>query len=486
MLRRLGYRLVLRSVEHDRAARAGTAFKVVMSWENVGVAPPYRDHRLAFRLSKAGGGGPRILVGETSIRGWHPGLAQVEETLLVPEDLEPGSHDLAIAVVDPATRAPDVRLAIAGREADGWYPVSRVEVLEKARDEPMLTHVDVFTSGADGYNTYRIPAIATAPDGTLLAFAEARKYSAEDPGFGKQDIDLVLKRSRDGGRTWSKMRVIEDPGELWSAANPATLLDRQRGRLWVFYLRSKPEKNTYSARPKTDDVQTLARFSDDSGEKWSEPIDLTAVARDLADGRWRSSVTGPGGAIQDRSGRLIVPVWKFEPWGNFTISSDDHGLTWHRGQAVPGDGGGDEDQLVELADGRILMDYRQQEGPHRWIAESADGGRTWSAPRPGETVSPVCCAIERYTLKSAGATRDRILWTGPRGPERKNLVVRTSYDEGRTFTGERLIGEGEAAYSDITILEDRTVGVLWERGVERGYQFIIFTRFNREFLEPGR
>jgi sialidase-1 len=351
--------------------------------------------------------------------------------------------------------------------------------------QPVITHVDVFRSGTEGYHTFRIPAIETAPDGSLLALAEARKYSQADPGFGKQDIDLVYKRSTDGGRTWSAMKVIEDPGELWSAANPATVVDRRTGRVWLFYLRCKPGRSTVTSRPGTHDMQSLARFSDDNGATWSQPVDLTAVARDLEDkDHWRASVIGPGGAIQTRKGRLIAPVWKTLPYGVFTIYSDDQGRTWQRGRMVPGDNLGDENQLVELADGRILVDIRQESGPHRWLATSGDGGRTWSEPRPGATVTPVACAVERYTLKSAGDDRNRILWTGPKGPGRANLVVRVSYDEGQTFPGERLISSGQAAYSDLTILKDKTVGVLWERGVEQGYQFITFTRFNLGFLEP--
>ena len=101
-------------------------------------------------------------------------------------------------------------------------------------------------------------------------------------------------------------------------------------------------------------------------------------------------------------------------------------------------------------------------------------------------MTPVCCAIERYTLKSAGDDRNRILWTGPKGPGRSNLVVRVSYDEGESFTNERTITDQNAAYSDITILKDNTVGVIWERGVKQGYEFVTFTRFNLEFLESSR
>ena len=350
--------------------------------------------------------------------------------------------------------------------------------------EPLLTQTDVFISGQDGYHTFRIPAVETAANGSLIAFAEARKYNAADPGFGQQEIDLVYKRSTNNGVRWSPMAVLEHAGEFWSAANPATVLDRRNGRLWVFYLRSRPGRSTETSRPGTDDFQTIARWSDNSGQAWSEPMDLTAVGRAMDDQAWRASVPGPGGAIQTLAGRLIVPMWK-TPFANFTIFSDDHGHSWQRGQSVPGKQGGDENQIVELANGRLLMDIRQNSGSHRWLAESADGGQTWAEPRPGASVTPVMCAIERFLLKAAGDDRNCIVWTGPQGPERRRLVIRWSDDEAQTFPNERLISPDYAAYSDLTILKDKTIGVLWERGVERGYQFITFSRLNRQWLEQG-
>lgn len=343
------------------------------------------------------------------------------------------------------------------------------------------THVDVYVSGTEGYFAFRIPAIETAPDGSLLAFAEARKHNLGDPGYDKQDIDLVLRRSTDQGQTWSPMVVIEDPGELWSAANPATVVDRDTGRIWLFYLRCKPERNTHTARPGTDDIQVLVRSSGDNGITWSEPVDVTDITRDMSDPRWRATVVGPGGGIQLRSGRLLFPAWLHEPYRVFTVFSDDHGQTWQRGQLVPGEQGVDEAQLVELSDGRVLFDMRQSTGPHRWMSVSDDQGSTWSEVYAGNQVTPVACAVERLSAEHVPDGRERILWTGPRGPARNTLVLRVSYDQGKTFQNERLISEEPAAYSDLTVLPDNSIGCLWERG---DYKYITFTRFDLGFIEP--
>ena len=341
-------------------------------------------------------------------------------------------------------------------------------------------HVNVFSSGQDGYAYFRIPALEAAPDGSLLAFAEARKYNAGDPGMENNEIDLVCKAQHGqrphlvghaGDRARGQAVVVGQSGHRGRSSNQTrvALVSPLQAGLWHD-----------TARPGTDDCQVLARWSDDNGQTWSAPQDLTAASRDMKDPKWRVTVIGPGGMIQDRAGRLVAAAWKFAPFGVLAVYSEDHGRTWQRSQPVPCPFG-DENQVVELSDGRILMDFRQEAGPHRWLAESRDGGRTWSPPRPGVRVGAVCCAIERYTLKSAGDDRDRILWTGPKGSQRHTLVARLSYDEGKTFPVERLIAAEPAAYSDLTLLKDKSVGVLWERA---DYRFIAFTRLTRDFLEP--
>ena len=357
-------------------------------------------------------------------------------------------------------------------------------------------HVDVFTSGAEGYHTFRIPALVTAPDGTLLAFVEGRKENRHDPGEGQGDIDLVYKSSTDQGKTWSSLKILDDPGVKWAASNPTPLVDKTNRRVWIVFNRWEPGFGTRLSQPGTTNSQTWARHSDDNGKTWSSPIDITTSARDFDD--WGSMFPGPGGAIQTRSGRLLVPaamildtskIWVSLGEGDklvttmrsYALYSDDHGNTWQRGDLLHAFT--DECQFVELADGAVMIDARQNYGDHRWVGISQDGGEEWSRPRAGQFLTPVATSIERFTLKSAGDDRDRILWTGPKGPGRQTLVVRVSYDEGQTFRHEKVIYGGFTAYSDISILKDKTVGVLWERGVSKGYQFITFTRLDREFLE---
>lgn len=130
-LRRLGYRLVIRSVAHATKARAGAETEVKIAWENVGVAPPYRDYRVALRL-RAGdttSAKPFVAATDTSIRGWLPGKQTTDLTFKVPDSLGVGRYELAVGVVDPETREPAVKLAITGRDPAGWYPVSKLEVV---------------------------------------------------------------------------------------------------------------------------------------------------------------------------------------------------------------------------------------------------------------------------------------------------------------------------------------------------------------------
>mgnify|MGYP000930089364 CR=1 FL=1 len=122
--------LVIRGVEHDAKPKVGATTTVSIQWENAGVAPPYRDYRLAIRLrpgdSKTG---PSDHMTDTSIRGWLPGRHRTDSTLQLPAELAPDRYEVAVGVVDPRDRQPAVRLANAGRDAEGWYRISELEIV---------------------------------------------------------------------------------------------------------------------------------------------------------------------------------------------------------------------------------------------------------------------------------------------------------------------------------------------------------------------
>ena len=128
-IRRLGYRLVLRTVDHPKTARPGENLEVRLGWENVGVAPPYRDYRVAVKLmAKENKGEKPLIIAGDSIRGWLPGLRKTESTLKLPSSVPAGHYELSIGVVEPDNLTPAVRLAIVGRDSEGWYPVSKIEI----------------------------------------------------------------------------------------------------------------------------------------------------------------------------------------------------------------------------------------------------------------------------------------------------------------------------------------------------------------------
>jgi Neuraminidase (sialidase) len=353
-----------------------------------------------------------------------------------------------------------------------------------AADIP-LTHVDVFVSGTEGYHTFRIPSVARTADGTLHAFAEGRLTNRSDPGG--THIDLVYKRSTDGGKSWSALVLLDRHPETdadhlekdrTAAANAVALVDRTKDRLWLFDTRLV-DRNLGS-------FQAWALYSDDRGVNWSPPQRIRVPRYELPG----SSDIYPnlGSGIQMRSGRLIVPATRRTSGKtqSFALYSDDHGAQWHAGEVV--EAAVNEAQIVELSDGRLLMSVRPNSGGDRLVAFSSDSGEHWTKPAPLFSSTRVAEAVERYTLEGEnGASRNRILHTIPAGGPlgaRSNLEVRISYDEGASFGVWRKVYAGYAAYSDLVNIDSDHVGILWERGDTTGYQFITFTLVNRAFLEP--
>jgi sialidase-1 len=343
--------------------------------------------------------------------------------------------------------------------------------------------MDIFKAGEGGYHTYRIPSVIVTLKGTVLAFCEGRRHGRGDSG----DIDIVLKRSFDGGITWQPMQVIADDGPN-TIGNPCPVVDRDTGIIWLLLTHNlgvDAEREILDGTSKGTRTVWVMR-SEDDGETWSEPIEITGTTK-KSDWTWYA--TGPGVGIQLRGGRLLIPcdhaVAGTKMYRSHVIYSDDHGESWRLGGVI-----GDyvnECQAVELFDGTLLMNMRSYHGKNRRaIAFSRDGGLTWSKATLDPTlIEPVCQAsILRFT-DQRGYHKNRILFSNPASTKRERMTVRLSYDECRSWPVSKTIYDGPSAYSCLTVLPDMSIGCLYERGERSPYEGITFARFSIEWLTEG-
>jgi sialidase-1 len=338
---------------------------------------------------------------------------------------------------------------------------------------------DVFVSGKDGYHTFRIPSLLVTPKGVVLAFCEGRKNSRSDSG----DIDLVLRRSRDGGATWGPLQVVVDDGPD-TAGNPCPVVERATGTVWLTLTKNlghENEKVIRDGNSKGGRTVWVMKSTDD-GATWSKPAEITSAVRDP---QWTWYATGPGCGIQLRGGRLVIPcdhtVRGSRAMRSHVIYSDDRGATWKLG-GVLGDKT-NECQVVERRDGSLLLNMRSLHGKNRRaVATSRDGGLTWSAVTLDETLVEPVCQASLIRLDDQG----RLLFANPAGTKREKLTVRLSPDDGATWPAAKVLHAGPAAYSALAVLPDGRVGCLYERGDRSPYERITLARFAAGWLTGGK
>ena len=352
---------------------------------------------------------------------------------------------------------------------------------------PYCDQKPIYRSGTEGYHTLRIPAIVVTTKGTILAFCEGRRHSMSDTG----EIEIVLKRSLDGGETWSKLQVIwSDPGN--TCGNPCPVVDSETGTVWLFMNHNLgcDDIRQIIAGTSKGTRTVWATMSNDDGASWRDPIELTAATK-APDWRWHS--TGPGSGVRLRSGRLIIPCCVTpvadERFHSYVIYSDDHGETWHHGEPTP-DCNVTECEAVELEDGALLLNMRSHDTrPHcRATALSKDAGLTWSeASQDQKLIEPFCQGSIRRLTWPEDDGRSRILFSNPADPEaRMNMTVRISYDGCKTWPAAKQLHAGPSAYSCLAVLADGTAACLYEAGKEYRYETVTLARFNVEWLTDGQ
>ncbi|MGW2008208.1 exo-alpha-sialidase [Streptomyces nigrescens] len=356
-----------------------------------------------------------------------------------------------------------------------------------------------------GYYCFRIPAVVQSTRGTLLAFAEGRRHDCGDAG----DIDLVLKRSTDGGRTWGPLQVI-NRGNGDTHGNPAPIVDRRTGRIVLAETYNKGRTDGLSCDVPCDRTPHL-QYSDDDGSTWSPPRDLTDSIRPPQWNSWYA--TGPVHGIQlthgRHAGRLVFSM-NAESYADHRVTanhaalihSDDGGATWKVGalDTWPVAPGGtfrqkpSEMTLLERSDGSVYVNGREQDGTdlgHRTAAVSRDGGGSFVAPfraLPDLYTPMVQGSALRLPHPSTG--RSRTLFAAPADPDRRRtMTIRSSYDEGRTWEsadrGARVATDW-SGYSDLVAISGEVTGLMYEGGAVDARDEIRFARFTEDWLGPRR
>lgn len=337
----------------------------------------------------------------------------------------------------------------------------------------------VFAEGQEGYAKVRIPAIVSTKSGKLLAFAEGRTGGDSGP------IDLVMKSSTDQGRSWSELQVLWDDGEN-TCGNPAPVVDQETGVVWLLLTWNKgtDHEREIMAGTSADVRHVYVMSSADDGVTWGKPQRISETTR-LA--HWRWYATGPGNGIQlvrgKHAGRLLIPCNhsdhsdpQVHPYRSHVVYSDDHGATWKLGGIH--ETKTNESGVVELSDGRVLQQMRSyHEKGLRAMAISDDGGESWGSVYLDQSLNtPVCQAsILRYSWPEAKAGRsaNTILFSSPRGKARQQMTLWISRDDGQTWPEQKQVYSGGSGYSNLVVLADGHVGLLYEKD---NYKTISFAR----------
>jgi sialidase-1 len=396
--------------------------------------------------------------------------------------------------------------------AVGTGPVPAAGQAAVTEVAPFLEKIDLFKAGEGGYALYHIPGVVVTARGTVLAWCEARKK-----GSDWDDIRILLRRSTDDGKTWSEPRSIADaPGP--KVKNPFALRLKNVNPSDVTYNNPVLIAGHDGAVHMLFCLEYMRCFyqrSSDDGVSWSPPVEITRTFdafRPVYD--WKVLATGPNHGIALSTGRLLVPVWlstgtggnAHRPSVTATIHSDDDGQTWKAGEiAVPCTEewiNPNETVAIERTDGRVMLNVRSESKAHRrLVTTSRDGATGWSTPAFDDALlEPICMAgLVRYSSAKSGG-KDRILFSNPhnlaradgkeapgKSRDRKNVSVKLSYDEGRTWAVSKTIEPQWSAYSDLAVTSQGTILCFYGTGAKPGFagDALRLARFNLQWLTDG-
>lgn len=337
----------------------------------------------------------------------------------------------------------------------------------------IIEYHDLFnTSMNRNVACYRIPAIVTAANGDLVAAIDERVPNGNDLNRNN-DINIVVRRSFDHGKTWTEIeRVIDFPlGK--SGSDPSMIVDDETKEIFMFYnfMDLENEKNVFYLH---------CVKSSDHGKTWSDPVDITSQ---MAKPEWKNDfkfITS-GTGIFTGTGKMLHCLVNLK-LGVYVFGSDDHGKSWYfiDTPVKPAD----ESKIVELADGSWMINSRVNGTGMRYVHVSKDEGKTWESRAEPALIDPGCNgSIIRYTSVNDGYKKNRLLFANAKMEKgRKNMTVRISYDEGQTWSEGKTIYPGSSAYSSLTILKNGDIGLFFEK---EEYKENPFLSFSLKWLTDG-
>jgi sialidase-1 len=325
----------------------------------------------------------------------------------------------------------------------------------------------------DGVSCYRIPAIVTAPNGDLVAAIDERVPSCGDLNLSR-DINIVLRRSFDNGQTWTDIETVVNYPDGQSASDPSMIVDKITGDIFLFY-------NFMDLDNEKDVYYLHVTKSSDNGKNWSKPEDIT---QQITKPEWKTDfkfITS-GRGIQTREGKLLHCLVNLDN-GLHIFGSDDHGERWYLIDTpiIPGN----ESKIVELDDGRWMINSRLNNPGYRHVHISADQGKTWESRADTSLVDPGCNAsIIKYSSIKEGEDKNILLFSNARNADsRKHMTVSLSYDEGKTWEHSRKIYAGASAYSSLTVLKNGDIGLFFEKDE---YKENVFVSFSFDWLTDSK
>lgn len=439
-----------------------------------------------------------VTVGTTNlnniddIKVYYTGASEMLNTSNLFGSVSPGAGTLSIAGIQSLLSGNNyfwITYDIDANATEGEYIEATCESVNAGGINPLsvtssgdqrlilLEHNTLFSGGDFNSNSYRIPAVCTAQDGTIITAIDARIDNNSDlPG----NIDIVVRRSTDGGHNWLTPQTIADFGAD-GASDPALVVDRATGDILCLFA---SHSGLFQSTP-SNKIRFQVSKSTDNGATWSAPVEHST---DIYAPNWNAAWVASGSAHQLRNGRIVAVVGVREigenDIDNFVIYSDDAGDSWSF-MATEAVNSGNESKIIELDNGDWMINSRNNATTNRLVTTSTDQGATWGASLP-DLIDPGCNAdLIRYTSTLDGYNQSRVLFSNLQSTSgRFNIHVYLSHDEASSWTYSKQIYEGASAYSSLTILDDGTVGLYYENGEYENYQ-ISFARFSLDWLSNG-